>query len=393
VVEPEPGFPFYSASPTIKRASAFVIGATVGAIHAQTVIDEILGISEGVPGQVFALAKKPVIGGDGPFEVEVAAGHGWDTWREVSSFAQCGPDDQVLRIDRTLGEVRFGPAVRERDGSLRQYGAVPPKAAPLRVRRYRTGGGLAGNLSAGALRVLRKPIPFVDSVQNRRAAVGGIAGETVEQAKVRGPLQLRTRDRAVTAGDFEYLAREIAPDVARVHCVTAGDGADAGGVRLLVVPCAPADASGQIRFEDLVPSNEVLQRITDYLDERRIVGSRLAVEPPYYQGVTVVAQLTARGRAKPEDVRAQALQALYRFIDPLSGGLDGQGWPFGRAVRSGEMYSVLQAVPGVEVVDDVRLFAADPLTGKRGEAVQRIPLDKHALVFSFEHQVRVARGS
>jgi hypothetical protein len=46
----------------------------------------------------------------------------------------------------------------------------------------------------------------------------------------------------------------------------------------------------------------------------------------------------------------------------------------------------------VELVDDVRLFAADPLTGQRGEPVQRISLDKHALVFSFEHQVRVTTG-
>ena len=212
------------------------------------------------------------------------------------------------------------------------------------MRRYRTGGGPAGNLSAGALRVLRKPIPFIDAVQNRRAAVGGIAGETIEQAKLRGPLLLRTRDRAVTAGDYEYLAREVAPDVARVHCVTAGDGADAGGLRLLIVPSAPADASGKIRFEDLVPSDEVLERITDYLDERRIVGSRLTVEPPFYQGVTVVAQLSARARATIEDVRADALQALYRFVDPLRGGLGRARLDVRPAVRSGEIYSVLQAV-------------------------------------------------
>ena len=158
------------------------------------------------------------------------------------------------------------------------------------------------------------------------------------------------------------------------------------------MPSAPADVAGKIRFEDLVPSEEVLQRITDYLDERRMLGARLAVEPPFYQGVTVVAQLTSRPRARAEQVRADALVALNRFVDPLSGGLEGRGWPFGRAVRSGEIYSVLQAVPGVEIVEDVRLFSADPLSGQRGEPVQRIPLDNHALVFSFEHQVRVTVG-
>jgi predicted phage baseplate assembly protein len=392
VVDPEVGFPFYRSSPMIKQVGAVTVGASVTASHAETISDEIVGISEGVPGQVFPLARRPVVAGDGPFEVEIAAGPGWETWTEVSSFAQCGPDDHVLRIDRTTGDIRFGPAVREADGSYVHFGAVPPKAAPIRVRRYRAGGGTAGNVSAKALRVLRTPIPFVAEVENRRPAGGGIAGETVDQAKVRGPLLLRTRDRAVTVGDYEYLAREAAPEVARVRCVAAGEGADAGGLRLLVVPAAGPDENGRLRFADLVPSETVLQRITEYLDERRIIGARLVVEPPFYQGITVVAQLTARGRAVPDLVRADALDALYRYLDPLTGGMEGTGWNFGRAVRSGEVYSVLQRVPGVEVVDDVKLFAADPITGKRGDAAQRINLDAHALVFSFEHQVRVAAG-
>lgn len=392
VVEPQVGFPFYRSPPMVKQAGAVTIGGSVRAAHAETVEDEIVGISEGVPGQVFPLAHRPVAAGDGPFEVDVAAGPGWQTWTEVSSFARCGPQDRVLRLDRTTGEIRFGPAVRDRDGGLVHYGAVPPKAAPIRVRQYRAGGGTAGNVSARAIRVLRTPIPFVAEVENRRPAGGGIAGESVEQAKVRGPLQLRTRDRAVTVGDYEYLAREAAPEVARVRCIPAGDGADAGALRLLVVPAAARDADARLRFEDLVPAEPVLARITEYLDERRIVGARLAVGPPFYQGVTVVAQLTARGRAEPDTVRADALAALYRYLDPLTGGMESSGWSFGRAVRSGEVYSVLQRVRGVEVVDDVKLFAADPITGRRGDPVQRVDLDPHALVFSFEHQVRVSAG-
>lgn len=392
VVPAEPGFPFYSASPTIKQVSGFTVGGTVPALHAVTVHDEIVGISEGVPGQVFPLGHRPVVAGE-PLEVEVAAGHGWEIWTEVGSFGERGPDDQVLRLDHATGEVRFGPAVRERDGTLRRYGAVPPKGAPLRVPRYRTGGGPQGNVAARALKVLRTPVPLVDRVENRRPALGGIAGETIEQAKLRGPLILRTRDRAVTAADYEYLAREAAPDVARVRCISASDGAEAGGLRLLVVPAVAADERGHIRFEDLVPSEDVLRRITHYLDERRSVGARLVVEPPFYQGVTVVAQLTARPRGNLDDIRNAALDALYRYFDPLTGGLDSQGWTFGRAVQSGEVYSVLQRLRGVEIVDEVRLFAADPLTGVRGAPEQRIALDKHALVFSFEHQVRVSEWS
>jgi hypothetical protein len=86
------------------------------------------------------------------------------------------------------------------------------------------------------------------------------------------------------------------------------------------------------------------------------------------------------------------VEALYRYFSPLTGGPDSNGWPFGRPLHSGEVYAVLQRVPGVEYVQDVRLFGADPITGQRGDAVQRLELGPSTLVFSFEHLVRVDEG-
>lgn len=386
------GYPFYSASPIVRGVSAYTIGGTVAAVHAETVVDEVLGLSEGVSGQTFWLERGPVAAGGPELVVEVAGGSGWETWTEVDSFAGCDEHDRVVRLDRSTGEVHFGPAVREADGSLRRFGAVPPKGAPLRVPVYRTGGGPAGNVAARAVNVMRTTVPMVDRVVNRRAAVGGVAGETVDQAKVRGPLALRSRDRAVTVEDYEQLARRAAPGIARVRCVPAGDGADAGGVRVLVVPSAAADEQQRLRFEDLVPLPEVLEAVTQQLDDRRAVGARVVVEPPYFQGVTVVARVVARPRASVDRLRVDALTALNGYFNPLTGGPEGAGWPFGRPVQAGEVFAVLQRLGGTELVDDVKLFAADPLTGKRGEPVQRLELDKHALVFSYEHQIRVLQG-
>jgi predicted phage baseplate assembly protein len=386
------GYPFYGASPTITSASAFTVGGTVGGLHAEAVLDEVLGLSEGIPGQVFPLDRGPVVADGAEFTVEVAGGSGWETWTEVDSFAGSAPDDTVVRLDRSTGEVQFAPAVREPDGTLRRYGAVPPKGAPLRVPAYRTGGGPQGNVSARAVCVLRTTTPLVDRVENRRAAIGGVAAESVAEAKVRGPLALRTRDRAVTPEDYEQLARNAAPGIARVRAVSARSPEDAGGVRVLVVPSASADDEGRLRFEDLVPSPEMLEAVAGYVDERRTVGARVLVEPPFYQGVTVVAKLVARPRTSSEELTRDARIALNRYFDPLTGGLDGTGWPFGRPVQAGEVYAVLQRLPGTELVDDVKLFAADPITGKRGEATQRIELDRFALVFSYEHQIRVVRG-
>lgn len=393
VTEPEPGQPFYTTSPTVRSAEAFTTGGTAPAVHAETVRDEALGESTGLPGQRLRLAHAPVVGDVPPLHLQVAEYEGWTDWQVVQHFAASGPKDRHVTLDAATGEIAFGPAVRERDGSLRQYGAVPPKGAVIRAVRYRTGGGRTGNVARGAIRTLRDSVPYVAEVVNREAAHGGVDGETVAEAKARAPLTLRAQDRAVTLRDYEELARHAAPETARITCLE-GDGEEHGAyaVRVLVVPRAVPDPGGRLRFEQLVPADSLLRRITGYLDERRLIGTRLAVGPPYYQGVTVVATLHAFRGADAERVRHDAHDALYRHLDPLTGGADGTGWPFGRPVQSGEIFAVLQRVPGVELVDEVQLHPADPLTGKRGDRTERIDLDPPSLVFSYDHRVRVIGG-
>lgn len=408
VVEAAPGQPFYSASPTVRSASAFTIGGTTTVAHAEVVRDEPLGESAGVPGQRLRLAQAPVVADRPPLRLEVSDGDGWQVWQVVPGFAASGPHDRHLTLNAATGEIAFGPAVRQPDGEVRQFGAVPPKGAVLRAAHYRTGGGRTGNVARGAIQVLRSSIPYVARVENREAARGGVDGETVQEAKVRAPIALRAQERAVTARDYEELARRAAPEVARIACLavdpaepaagastgTAGQGGAAGrtgenAVRVLVVPQAVPDRGGRLRFEQLVPGEELLGRITRFLDERRPLGTRLAVGPPFYQGVTVVATLHSFRAARAERVRAEALDALYAYLDPLTGGAHGEGWPFGRPLRSGEIFAALQRVPGVELVDEVLLHPADPLTGRRGDATDRIELAPSAVLFPFDHRVRV----
>lgn len=405
VVEPVAGLPSYSESPTVRAAGAFTIGGTVRAAHAETVRDEPLGESEGVPAQRIRLAHAPVVdrpplllqvaeradgaAGDGDGDDEDPDA-GWQEWTVVPDFASSRPGDRHVTLDAATGEISFGPAVRQPDGTVRQFGAVPPKGAAIRAVRYGTGGGRAGNVARSTITVLRSSIPYIARVENREAARGGVDGETVEEAKARAPITLRAQERAVTARDYEELARRAAPEAARISCLAA-DAAEAGenAVRVLVVPQAVPDRGGRLRFEQLVPGEELLSRVSGFLDERRPLGTRLAVGPPYYQGVTVVATLHCFRAAGAERVRAEALDTLYAYLDPLTGGAHGEGWPFGRPLRAGEIFAALQRVPGVELVDEVLLHPADPLTARRGDATDRIELAPSALLFPFDHHVRV----
>jgi predicted phage baseplate assembly protein len=389
VFQMEEDFPRYSSSPMVAGLAASTVGGTIEAIHAEIIEDEVLGNSDGVPGQTYPVLHTPILGGTAEAVLQTASEEGWQDWEPVENFAGSGPGDRHFILDAVAGEVRFGPAVREADGRYTQYGAVPPRDVTIKLKQYAVGGGREGNVGKGAIRTLKSSIPFVDSVENLVRAQGGVDGETMQEAKSRGPILLRTRSRAVTAEDYEAITMEAAPEVARVRCLPAGEGSsEAGSVRILVVPSAPNERH-RIQFENLVPDPDTLERISARLDQVRLVGARVSVEPPLYRGVTVVARLVARPRTNRTTIQETALDALYRLLNPLTGGSAGAGWPFGRPVYAGEVFAALQSVRGVELVEDVRLFGANPVTGERGKETTKLELEPNSLVFSYAHQIRV----
>ncbi len=139
---------------------------------------------------------------------------------------------------------------------------------------------------------------------NREPASGGVDGETVENAMERGPISLRTLGRAVTVEDYEILAHGAAPGIARVRCVAAGE-TEPRQMAYASSSCPPSPTTRTARCPSpaslLLP--ELLSLVAAELDRRRTIGARVVVEPPLYQGVTVVAQLRARPFADPVRVR------------------------------------------------------------------------------------------
>lgn len=383
----------YRQSPHINKVTAFTIGGTVPTVHAEVVDNEMLGVSDGTPAQRFFVQRRPVLLADGALALQVIEREGDDDvaaeWTEVKTFADSDAAGRHFRIDPVNGELEFGPVVREPDGNVRQYGAIPPIGARLRLPMYRTGGGRRGNVARKQVVVLKTSLPYVSSVVNRAPAVGGADAETLADAKIRGPMLLRTRGRAVTREDFEELAHEVAGD-ARIHCVADAD----GGVRVLVVPAVPDNPLGRVERRELDPPLETMARIAAHLDERRVLGTRVMVEPPTYRQLTVVVSAHATAGSRPSEVRDQVLSALYRMFHPRRGGPNGTGWPLGRAVLAQEVAVMLAALPGLDMSRElsVQLFpdAAGRSGGRQG-AVDRLELAPTELILSFDHQVRIRR--
>jgi predicted phage baseplate assembly protein len=394
LVSPEKGQPEYRNPPELESLSIVALGGAVSAHHAEPAPAELLGTSAGRPGQVFGVRRVPVLPRSPGETVRVVLPRHDRTgepeeqeWSEVADLADATVDDRVYTWSGATGEIRFGPAVVDRQGKVWQHGAIPPIDAQVYVTGYRFGGGRRGNLPAGKLTVLHTSIPFVASVTNLDPSTGGVDAESVENAKLRGPMLLRGARRAVTAEDVERLTLDAAPAVARARCLPPA--APGEPARLLVVPRVdiPPESLG---LDDLAVPAELEEQIKAYLEPRRLLTVRLRIETPKYQGVKVVAEVRAGPGVRPETVRERAEQALYAYLNPLVGGPGGEGWPFGVDLRLGDVYGVLHGAFGVQGVEAVHFFPVDMRRRETLEQVdQRVRLMPEALFMSFQHRVVV----
>ncbi|GDZ95964.1 hypothetical protein PA905_43950 [Planktothrix agardhii CCAP 1459/11A] len=411
--EPDPRQPAYSRSPRMIGITATAIGGTVKATQCEIIEDEILGESNGDPGQFFQLQGTPVLERrEDEYLIVTPPGAIPQRWQEVKDFSESGVNDQHYIIDSLTGVLQLGPLVREASQlkeamELRanaqthtsrqmllsssdlqnQYGSIPPKGATLQMSRYRTGGGSGGNVQVGTLEILKTAVPYVASVINHQPARNGAEAETLEQAAIRVPQMLRTRDRAVTPEDFEELAiRGGAGAVARAHClpVTSGKG---GTVRVLIVPqVTPLNSpfTGGLGEDDIIRSegihpdqftltDDLEQKVIAYLDERRLLGVQVLCVSGDYTGVAIQAEVALKPEynhpVAQQTLRQQMLVALYSFFNPITGGMDQKGWPLGQPVYLSDAITVIQQFDAIRYIGTLQLFELQ----RQGQSWMRLP--------------------
>lgn len=389
----------YKESPKIRRLAIESRGGTVGARHAVTVFDELIGRSEGTPGQQFKLLNTPLLARDAQRDhlVLKLSESQQESWQEVSDFACSGPNDRHYTLDNLSGTLALGPALLQPDGTVYRFGATPPLGSALSFSRYQYGGGVGGNISAGALAVLKTSIPYVARVANRQPALGGLDAQSLDDAKLRAPQVLRTRTRAMTTDDYEFLTSEV-PGVARALCI--GPGAQPGapgepkpGEVLVVVLPEVSDVRGRIPIDALDLSADLRAAVLARLNERRPLGITVDARKARFFMVSVQANLRVAPRSDPAlvaEVQRRAEEALYRYLNPYTGGPQAQGWPFERDLHISEISGLLQRIDGVEFVERLQITAAEPgVAGTPQPVAARLDVPSDGLVCSDQHRVTV----
>lgn len=396
-VRPREGQRPYRKSPKVSSIISQSIGGTAVVSHSAKITGEMLGRSDGSPGQKFSLQNVPILprGLGETLEVEGNIPGEYEQWQEVSDFSLSGPDDKHFTVDNLSGEIQFGPTIRESSGELRQYGIFPPKGRRLRFSYYRCGGGVMGNVGPGTITVLKSSIPYVASVTNIEAARGGTEPESIEHAKMRAPKVIKAWTRAVTADDFEFLAMQASPQVARARCIapsTQGQGQDMspGVVRLILVPAVPR-VDGPISREELELTQQGREEILTYIDERRLLGTRLEIVSPEYIPVSVEVKIKGKPGTDFEQVAKDTETMLYRYINPVYGGSEGNGWPFGHDISIPEIYAAIYSMGNFTHIEELRLYTIDRRTGERGQAVPKVSIGTDGLACSHKHKVVVVQ--
>ncbi|TRT75437.1 MAG: putative baseplate assembly protein [Microcystis sp. M_OC_Ca_00000000_S217Cul] len=370
---------------------------TTFASQTLTIVKEILGSSNGSENQIFQTTRFPVLqnpqlevrepekpselelerlklpGNSNPITPTPNSREVWVQWQQVPDFYGSSSRDRHYVLDQLTGKIRFGNG---------RNGLIPPLGTGnLRIARYQTGGGKAGNKPVDSIVQLKTTVPYIEKVTNLQAAVGGAEAETLESLRDRLPETIRHRDRAVTLEDYEDLAKLASPEVARAKCLPLhwlGDPPEQaprrGTTSIIIVP----------RSEALkpLPSLELISRVEKFLRARACPTVEILVVGPPYIPVSVNVEIALSSLEGASAVEQAVKATLEQFLHPLTGGLDGNGWDFGREPYKSDFYALLEAVPGVSYIR--RLLVDD---GRVSQEVEAIRKTGRFLVYSGTHTI------
>nr|WP_240545939.1 putative baseplate assembly protein [Paenibacillus artemisiicola] len=367
----------YELPPKLER----VLLNTVPVVQRESVKDEPVGSSNGLPEQYFDLTRYPVLPESLRLLVEEPSGAGseWVEWKRVDSLDASKPTDTHYRLLPDSGRILFGDGVN---------GAIPRPAHPkdaitIKAARYQTTEGVKGNVGAAAITRWADPTSPLDALEltNWQPASGGAPQETLEQAQMRTRKQLQSAHSAVTSEDYETLALSTPGlRVARAKAIPLQDRDDnpAPGVVMVVVVPYGENANP-------VPSGGFLSTVCRHLHPHRLLATKLRVVAPDYVKASVEAEIEVQAGYDAAATRQKAVEALLQYLHPLNGGSDRTGWPFGRPIYASEIYDVIKRSPGVDCVRRVRMSAAGK--GIRQDAEGSVFLPPHSLVYSEAHRI------
>jgi hypothetical protein len=104
-----------------------------------------------------------------------------------------------------------------------------------------------------------------------------------------------------------------------------------------------------------LPSLELIGRVQSRLEAQSVPTANISVVGPLYIRVDVEMEIALASLEGAGAVQQAVLQKLAAFLHPLTGGLDGDGWDFGRRPHRSDLFALIEAAPGVDHINRLKL--------------------------------------
>jgi predicted phage baseplate assembly protein len=363
----------WPAPPVIGFIALNVVPAQSG----RTIRDEIVETPVSVDPEsrrTLHLAQSPVL--DGTLVVQIdESGPEPEIWLPVDDLSQVAFDERKFRFDPVTGTLTFGDG---RNGRPLPEGFRHVKAT-YRVAEPAT------SVAATTISTLVGSAPFLVSVSNPQPAAGGSEPETLEAALVRGPREIRARNRAVAVADFEVLARRApGADIRRARAV-GGLHPQFPGARIPGVVGVFVVGPARDDSQPPIPTEATLHGVTTHLATWAARGAEIVAVAPAFHAVRVEATFELDPEADVTETIHEASGLLDRWFDPVVGGATGEGWPFGGTIFYDALIRfVMRELTGKVTAVPRLLFVVD---GVRSQHCADVPIPDNDLLWPAPHQL------
>jgi Cadherin-like beta sandwich domain/Baseplate J-like protein len=300
------------------------VSETVTAIHGELVstragndpvYGELVGVSDGLPGQSFILSENQVVENSIQVYVEVGNGTDYTLWSPVVHLADSGPSDAVFTVETDADNyvtITFGDGVS---------GNIPTLGSAIRVN-YSVGGGQLGNITSGVLNNIRYVPNNVSvssiTVTNSTSATNGADPESEGSIRTNAPIALRALNRAVTLQDYSSLALLVSA-VGKANAT-----ADTkNSVTLYIAPQQNTDSTDLYPGYTGDPSNggvltqdwpSLVSSVQQYLANKTQIGVSVTVAQPTYVPVNLLLRFTKHPQYTDDQVKTNILLALVNVF-------------------------------------------------------------------------------
>lgn len=322
----------YVSAPCISRISL----AMVPVWQQETLRTEELPAFEGTgfPGQRFDMEEPEIWEEMFQLESENPESKEMEPWKLVEDFDRSGPEDRHYRLES--GVLIFGDGVR----GMAPEGRIQVTSL---VRTLGREGNIKSNTidRPGGQGKFRNGTDWVEiQISHEMDVTGGTAGESQEEALERfmgeqGGDFGAPGERAVTKEDYEKLVMD-APGLCVEACRCYSIHPDSNELVIAVKPGSDRERSGLNRGYE--------KNLYRYLEEKRMLGTKLRLVSPDYYNVAVACVVCAK---------TQYRMAASMVEDAVRTWVEGRG--FGQGISYGELLGMIDALACVQEVQSLWL--------------------------------------